>query len=160
MIFLAFGISAGIQAQSQSLSAAANAQEQKVDRGSKMTAEERAKKQTVKMTEVLELNDEQQKAVYQIALDRAIEMDRARQQREEMRKRRSDIRSKSDARMMEVLTAEQQEMWEAERAERTVKRESRREGMRSEKSAATRTETKSKKNCAKECAKTCDGKKK
>ncbi len=156
MIILALGMGAGIQAQS--LSAAAHVKEQKVDRGSKKAPEERAKMHTAKMTEALELNDEQQKAVYQIALNRAIEMDRSRQQREEMQKRRSDTRDKSEARMMEVLTPEQQKKWEAQKAERMQKRESKGDRMRSEKSGAT--ELGSKKDCSKECAKTCDGKKK
>lgn len=158
MIVLAFGISAGIQAQS--LSATANVKEQKVERGSKMTAEERAKKHTAKMTEALELSEKQQKAVYQIALDRANEVDRTRQQREEMQQRRAEIRDKSEARIMDVLTPEQQKKWEAQKAERMQKRENRGDKMRSERRDATRTEMKSKKDCAKECTKTCDDKKK
>lgn len=155
---LAFGMGAGVQAQS--LSTATNVKQQKVERDGKKTAEERAKIHTAKMTEMLELNAEQQKAVYQIALDRAVEMDRTREQREEMQKRRADTKDKSEARMMEVLTPEQQKTWKAKKAERMQKRQNRGNKMQSANNGAKRSDAKSKKDCAKECAKTCDGKKK
>ena len=158
MIMLAFAMTAGIHAQS--LSTASNVKEHKVDRGSKMTAEERAKKQTAKLTETLDLDAEQQKAVFKIAYNRAIEMDANREQREEMKKRRAAVTNKSQAQIMEILTPEQQKKWEAEKAQRAEKRDYRKDKMRSENREAARAKSVEKKDCSKECAKTCDDKKK
>lgn len=92
--------------------------------------EEKAKMKTKRMTEELGLTDEQQQAVYAIALEQATEAERERMRREEARKRAMASMKRSDQRIVEILNEEQRVKWEAMKEEHREKRQERMEHRR------------------------------
>lgn len=161
LILMAFGVTGAMKAQSKSLTAESSKVEM---RESNISPEDRAKKKTAKLTEELGLDAEQQQAVYEITLDQIVQRERTKMQREEVRKQAVASKERTEQRIAEVLSEEQQAKWDAHKADQRELRRERieRRGenrMGSEKSDVKSTES-TKKKCSKECAKTCADKKK
>lgn len=93
----------------------------------KRSAEDRAKMRTERMTQNLNLTEEQQKRVYNIVLEQAKTHDAQREQRQERREALREQRDETDARIREVLTDEQQERFDAMQKQRTERMEQRQE---------------------------------
>ena len=100
---------------------------QRPDRKSRMTAEERASKQTEMMTKHLDLTVEQQAKVKEINLQHSQQMANQQEQARENRRQGSEkMKSQMetrDAELKQVLTPEQYEKWQEKRKETRPTRE-------------------------------------
>lgn len=132
IVALALGLTSAVSAQNMASASTSNAKTEK----SELTAEQRAEKMTKKQTEELNLTADQQKKAYQINLDKVVEMDRAKAQRDEMKARNEAVKDRSDKRMEEILTAEQMKIWEANQAS---KGEHRAEGKNAKSSSSAKS---------------------
>lgn len=110
--------SVGFAQKAESLSAKAD----QVETAEKKTSpEDCAKMRAERLSAELKLDDKQKKVVYEVTLDEMTKKDRARMQRAEMKQRNEDSMERSNARIAEVLTPEQNVLWEKNRAERSKK---------------------------------------
>lgn len=161
LILMVFGVSGAMQAQSTSLRAEDSKMEKRV---SEISPEERAQKKTAKLTEALGLDAEQEQAVYEITLDQIVQRERTKMQREEARKQAMASRERTEQRIAEVLSEEQQAKWDAHKKERREMRRERIERSGENRMGSEKRDVRSKegakKKCSKECAKTCADKKK
>lgn len=127
LMVMAVGMIGVTQAQRTSV----KADDTRMERADKkMTPEERAKKKTAKMTEMLSLDDKQQQVVYEVTLEQITDRERNRMQREEMQSRAMASREKSEQRIADVLTPEQKAKWEKEKSTNKKMRSERRSEMK------------------------------
>ena len=98
----------------------------------KLNPEERAEKMTAKMTEELNLSEDQKKQIYQIHLDNATKRQAEMEARkEEMQAKRTAMMEKNKAHQTQieaVLTPEQKEKWVELKDENREKRNTIRDG--------------------------------
>ena len=101
-----------------------SASAQRPDRKSRMTAEERASKQTEMMTKLLDLTAEQQAKIKEIHLKYSQQrVEKKKQLGEEMKQNREKMKAQMEARnaeLKQVLTPEQYEKWQEKRKEMRV----------------------------------------
>jgi periplasmic protein CpxP/Spy len=114
IIALALGMAGAVSAQGVAVSATSDTKTERTERAEKkdnMTPEQRAEKMTKRQTEMLNLSPEQQKKAHAINLQRAKEMDNVKAERTETREQARDAHNQSDKSFQEILTPEQQKIW-------------------------------------------------
>lgn len=91
----------------------------------KLTPEEKAKKRTEKMTEILGLNDDQASKIESINLEHAIEMDKIKLEHKALKDKTKKQREATEINIKSVLTTEQQVVLDEKHEERRKKHEER-----------------------------------
>lgn len=86
-----------------------------------MTVEQRAKKQTVKMAEALELTEDQEAKVLAVNLEQMTKADAMRQEQKKDREEMRAIMEEHDQEMKEILTEEQYKKFKTLREKRFKK---------------------------------------
>jgi len=89
----------------------------------KLTPEEKAKKRTEKMTEVLGLDEDQASKIESINLAHAIEMDKIKLEHKALKEKAKKQRELTESNIKKVLTTEQQVVFDEKRKERKEKHE-------------------------------------
>jgi len=100
-----------------------NPEHPKKENMKKLTPEEKAKKRTEKMTEVLGLNDDQASKIEAINLEHAVEMDEIKLEHKALKERAKKQRETTETNIKSVLTTEQQAVFEEKNKERKKKHE-------------------------------------
>lgn len=170
ILTLAIGMAGAVSAQGVAVSANSDSKTERTERAEKkdnMTPEQRAEQMTKRQTETLNLTPEQQKKASVINLQRAKEMENVKAERMETKEQAKDAHAKSEKSFQEILTPEQQKIWNEKKENSQEKRSE----MRQERSGnskggpnapdAPKTSEAGKSCCAgKEEGKSCSDKKK
>lgn len=173
ILALAIGMAGAVSAQGVAVSAASDSKTERAEKRESMTPEQRADKMTKHQSEMLNLTPEQYKKAYAINLERAKEMENAKAERMETKEQVRDARAKSEKSFQEILTPEQQKIWNEKKDNAQEKRNE----MRQERSGNTKGGPNApepakagcadgakaeggKSCCSKDAAKSCDSDKK
>lgn len=164
ILALAIGMAGAVSAQGVAVSASSATSETKTERTEKkesMTPEQRADKMTKRQSEMLNLTPEQYKKAYAINLERAKEMANIKAERMETKEQARDAQTKSDKSFQEILTPEQQKIWNEKKENAQEKRNEMRQERSESGNSGSKTSEAGKSCCAgKEEGKSCSSEKK
>jgi len=141
ILALAIGMAGAVSAQGVAVSAGSS--ESKTERTERaerseqkesLTPEQRADRMTKRQSEMLNLTPEQYKKAYAINLQRAKEMENVKAERMETKDQARDAQAKSEKSFQEILTPEQQKIWNSKKENSQEKRNE----MRQERSGDTK----------------------